>query len=455
MNANFKIPRDSKGRVDIHLFKEAYVESHRLFSDGKRLYLKDESKRLYRILPKEGNKELLKILKKEFLMEDEQSASINEELRRVVGELLTDPRIEFTPDKDLRHPEYINVNNGIVDLNTGDLLDKENLPDIYFDYILDFSYQKGCGVEKLPPVLENSLKKSRLSSESIEDFQFWVKALMETIGYIVSDNTEKRKSGFFIGATRSGKSTLAELVSMIVLPASKVKHYTLGQMVQNFSTANVAAAKLNISDELDVTTNRSLELFKTLVGGSEMSLQQKYDQDIEIRPRVKLLFCCNGLPNFRSMDIRAVLDRMLVIDFPQTVPENERDDNLVNKLYGERNVIFSIAVQAYIDSRKAGFTVLPAVKKMFNALIAEDGSVESFIAEIVKSSSDGKVAVQRLYEAYVKYCADNAVKAKARNELKASILCKFPDAECRKVRDKEFRSGASVQGIVGIELVSR
>ena len=121
MNANFKIPCDSKGRVDIHLFKEAYVESHRLFSDGKRLYLKDESKRLYRILPKEGNKELLKILKKEFLMEDEQSASINEELRRVVGELLTDPRIEFTPDKDLRHPEYINVNNGIVDLNTGDL----------------------------------------------------------------------------------------------------------------------------------------------------------------------------------------------------------------------------------------------------------------------------------------------------------------------------------------------
>ena len=56
MNANFKIPCDSKGRVDIHLFKEAYVESHRLFSDGKRLYLKDESKRLYRILPKEGNK---------------------------------------------------------------------------------------------------------------------------------------------------------------------------------------------------------------------------------------------------------------------------------------------------------------------------------------------------------------------------------------------------------------
>ena len=84
MNANFKIPRDSKGRVDIHLFKEAYVESHRLFSDGKRLYLRDESTRLYRILPKEGNKEILKILKKEFLMEDEQSASINDELRRVV-----------------------------------------------------------------------------------------------------------------------------------------------------------------------------------------------------------------------------------------------------------------------------------------------------------------------------------------------------------------------------------
>ena len=48
------------------------------------------------------------------------------------------------------------------------------------------------------------------------------------------------------------------------------------------------------------------------------------------------------------MDIRAVIDRMLVIDFPQTVPENERDDNLVNKLYDERDVIFSIAVQAYI-----------------------------------------------------------------------------------------------------------
>lgn len=452
MNANFKIPRDSKGRVDIHLFKEAYVESHRLFSDGKRLYLRDESTRLYRILPKEGNKELLKILKKEFLMEDEQSASINDELRRVVSELLTDPRIEFTPDEELRHPEYINVKNGIVDLNTGDLLEKANLLNIYFDYILDFSYQKGCQVEKLPPVLENSLKKSRLSSESIEDFRFWVKALMETIGYIISDNTEKRKSGFFVGATRSGKSTLAELVSMIVLPASKVKHYTLGQMAQNFSTANVASAKLNISDELDVTTNRSLELFKTLVSGSEMSLQQKYDQDIEIRPRVKLLFCCNGLPNFRSMDIRAVIDRMLVIDFPQTVPENERDDNLVNKLYDERDVIFSIAVQAYIESRKVGFTKLPAVQEMFNALITENDSLENFIAEIVEACPEGKVATNRLYEAYTKYCVDNAVKAKTRNELKAAIITKIPDTECRKVRDKEFRNGASVQGIAGIML---
>lgn len=450
---SFIIPRKEKGQVDIHLLKELYVESQRLHSDGKRLYLRCEAERIYRILPKEGSKELLKILKKEFLTEEEQSASVNDELRKVVGELLTDPRIEFDSDNVLRHPEYLNVRNGIVDMNSGELLEKQKLPGIYFDYILDFSYQSGCGVEKLPSILENALKKSRLSSEPAEDFQRWVKALMEAIGYIISDSSDKRKSGFFVGATRSGKSTLAELISKIIEPVSEVKHYTLAQMVQNFSTANVATAKLNISDELDVTSNRGLELFKTLVSGGEMSLQQKYGQDIEIRPRVKLLFCCNGLPNFRCMDIRAILDRMLVIDFSKTVQEEERDDNLVNKLYEERDVIFSIAVQAYLDSRKNGFTKLPTVQKMFKALIAEDDSVENFIKEAVQPCPEAKIAAQRLYEAYTKYCADNAVKAKTRNELKAAIISKHPTAETKKVRDPDFHCGASVQGFAGIKLV--
>ena len=117
---SFIIPRKEKGQVDIHLLKELYVESQRLHSDGKRLYLRCEAERIYRILPKEGSKELLKILKKEFLTEEEQSASVNDELRKVVGELLTDPRIEFDSDNVLRHPEYLNVRNGIVDMNSGE-----------------------------------------------------------------------------------------------------------------------------------------------------------------------------------------------------------------------------------------------------------------------------------------------------------------------------------------------
>ena len=110
-------------------------------------------------------------------------------------------------------------------------------------------------------------------------------------------------------------------------------------------------------------------------------------------------------------------------------------------------------MQAYLDSRKNGFTKLPTVQKMFKALIAEDDSVENFIKEAVQPCPEAKIAALRLYEAYTKYCADNAVKAKTRNELKAAIISKHPTAETKKVRDPDFHCGASVQGFAGIKLV--
>ena len=228
-----------------------------------------------------------------------------------------------------------------------------------------------------------------------------------------------------------------------------VKKYTLTQMAEGFSSMSAVQAKLNYADELDVSSKKSLQLFKLMVSGGELTLPQKYAEDRDVPIRAKLLFCCNELPDLHNLQAEAIMDRMLLIGFKNSV--KKRDSTLADYLYEERDRIVSMAFDAYMETKnKRKFTDSKFAQDLFKIYSVEQNSNKNFVNDCLKLATDGKIASSRLFDEYLIYCQANGIsKPLSRHSLYQEILTKFAGcAEQKKIRDPN--TGRSVQGFTGI-----
>ena len=370
-------------------------------------------------------------------------------IKSLLNELAVDSEIHIENAVFEKNMEYVNFRNGVLDINTGIFTAEV---DGYFDYVLDCNY---CTVDyqhsfpnSLLKLLKEPMDLENINSLSEKD-KSKVILVLEAIGYILSDSQQERKAIFFIGPTASGKSTLAKFIASIIAPKSMVKKYTLTQMAEGFSSMSAVRAKLNYADELDVSSKKSLQLFKLMVSGGELTLPQKYAEDRDVPIRAKLLFCCNELPDLHNLQAEAIMDRMLLIGFKNSV--KKRDSTLAASLYEQRDLIVSMAFDAYMETKKKRkFTDSKFAQDLLKIYSVEQNSNKNFVNDCLKLSTDGKIASSKLFDEYLSYCQANGIsKPLSRHSLYQEILTKFAGyAEQKKIRDPN--TGRSVQGFTGI-----
>lgn len=437
----------NKRQEELLQLKASIVNQKKLYCDGNDFYILQPEIRLIEKLPK-GN-ELVRFFKDNMLKklgyENLSVASIN----FLLNELAVDSEIHIENAVFEKNMEYVNFRNGVLDINTGNFTAEA---DCYFDYVLDCNYSTGESKNSFPKSLLKLLKEpldlENTDSLSEKDMNKVI-LVLEAIGYILADSQQERKAIFFIGPTASGKSTLAKFIASIITPKSMVKKYTLTQMAEGFSSMSAVRAKLNYADELDVSSKKSLQLFKLIVSGGELTLPQKYADDRDVVIRAKLLFCCNELPDLHNLQAEAIMDRMLLIGFKNSV--TKRDSTLADRLYAERDLIVSMAFDAYMEAKKKNsFTDSKFAQDLFKIYSVEQNSNKNFVNDCLKLSTDGKIASSKLFDEYLSYCQANGIsKPLSRHSLYQEILTKFAGyAEQKKIRNPD--TGRSVQGFTGI-----
>ena len=323
-----KIPTNGKGKVlTMDLVRE--IAGTELFkSDGKNLFKVNKVHRVFERI--ENLTVFIKILKKDVLHPDEADNIPKKFLETVYDELLVNSAIQFEA-ATLEHPHLLNVSNGILNLQklTFEEVSEDN--QFYFRYWLDFEYLE-CR-EEPPEILKAFIEKSIDKNDHVLFF--------EALGFIISDVQGKRKAPLFYGKSGSGKSTIANLIQKVVKPANVVTDYRMKQMSDGFSVGNIVQSKLNIADEFDVSSPKSLETFKSIVSGAQFTVSQKYMDDSTVKAKAKCLFCSNKLPDPKGLDPEAIYNRLLIINFTGKIPEKEQNEGLLDELYAERNAIFS------------------------------------------------------------------------------------------------------------------
>ena len=364
------------------------------------------------------------------------SKQIKEAAKRLcyVPELQIDLTEEFW-----RGQMLINLVHGVYDIMRQELVPVRN--EHKFDYVINIRYRPHCKLDDAP-----TFKHYIETSVGMEQYE----CLMRVLGYCISSLTKGRKAFDFYGIGRTGKSIILNVLEAVI-GGDLVSHEPFHAMSGERAKAHYEGKRVNISRETSTKPNRNEESFKSLISCEYTTGSEKYERQKDFVATLSFVFAGNSDIDFTFMD-DAILDRLVYIIFNRTIPEDEIDLDLEDKLLKEKDVIFSLALDSLkgLIMDKYDFKMAPIAEEHIKHRRYLIHSTESFLDEKCKLSENGKVSKVALYAAYTAFCKANALKPEGRNTFYDKV--RNYDASITDGRAPDS-AGISVQGFHGIQLI--
>ncbi|MGF9964259.1 DNA primase family protein [Bacillus rhizoplanae] len=342
------------------------------------------------------------------------------------------------------YPHLINFRDCVLDIETGQIL--PHSPNYCFKSYVNANYRSERSEGKTFLKFINQCTNGDL--EKIE-------LLQQCMGYLLSYYTTAKKWFVFIGQPNTGKSTLLDVITEIV-GGEYTSAVSLHQLNQRFMTAELFNVRLNISGELNEGELKDIDVLKKITGNDVLMGERKGKDPFFFTNKCKLLFAGNQMPSLRKLDsTTAFIDRIVFVVFNNTIPKQERDYGLKDKLLNERDFIVRWAIEGGKRLVKNNF-VFPDCEDSIqfkNQYVKEINNVSEFVRDLcVLEPYDKNIRVHKkdLFNAYLKYCKDNCSKVLSKSEFFQEI-CKL------NVEPKKFRLNGSnpLEGYEGLALLSQ
>lgn len=325
-------------------------------------------------------------------------------IKTLISALQYNVDIHLDKDKFDSKENLINVKNGVFDVCTGKIHQKSYK--YYFTSYIDASFCENVTLDDCP-TFKMFCKTSLCGDEKS------LILLLQIIGYLCCNNSSAKKAFMFIGEKNCGKSKILEFISRLI-GEDNVCNIPLHKLGNRFNVAELSRHKVNIQAELSLESLREIETFKNAVGGDTLCGEDKGENLFYFKNKCKLLFAGNGMPALKTQDTtQAFISRLVFLMFPKEIPEEQRDFELVDKLYAERDVIFSLAMKELQKLIHNGFWFeLPELSKLqIQSFTEQNNQIADFINECCVFGTECKVFSRDLYHAYEKFCKDNCLFA--------------------------------------------
>lgn len=190
--------------------------------------------------------------------------------------------------------------------------------------------------------------------------------MQRSAGYALTGKTTEHKLLFLYGSGRNGKgvftNTLSgiwgdynrQAASEIFLKSSGDRHAT--------GLAGLHGARLVLGSELPRGKVWNEAVIKDLTGGDIMSARLMRQDFFDFMPQLTLMISGNTQPDFQGVD-EAIRSRVVLVPFNVTIPENERDPNLAEKLREEWPAILRWCIDGCLEWQKRGLDIPESIKQ--------------------------------------------------------------------------------------------
>jgi len=295
------------------------------------------------------------------------------------------------------NPMLFNCKNGTIDLGTGTLR----------------AHCRGDLVSKIAPVeFEPDAKcptwdkfLATVTDGNTELAQY----LQRCVGYSLTGQTSEHALFLLYGTGANGKSTFLEVLRYIFGEYSQTADFSsflasTGQAVRN-DLAKLCGARFVTASESDGGRRLDETVIKQLTGGDTIAARFLYSESFEFTPQLKLWLGTNHKPTIRGQD-EGVWRRIRVIPFTVSIPDEQQDHYLRDKLKLEASGIFNWALEGLTKWQADGLKEPAVVKDAITEYRTDQDVLLHFINNRCFENFEVESPARDLYQAYKQWAAE-------------------------------------------------
>lgn len=342
-----------------------------------------------------------------------------------------------------KEPRYLALENGDVDLETGEFLQPSPERKIlkYSPVVYD---PKACA-----STWKKTLKDCLVHDDTVEFFQ-------RLVGYAALGDPKEDKIVFLHGYGCNGKSTIMSALKR-VFGSLAVAMYpeTLVSLSEKRMASGAATpdlmllkgARIAIAEELPEGAKIKSEALKRLAGTETLVARNLYEAPVQFRPTATIFLCTNHLPEVEDNGT-GVWRRPILIETPRNFdndPEIKKDVNLNEKLLRESPGILNWVLEGVKLYKKYGLNIPKRHIYAVNKWRGEEDFVGTWIDECLeKDDPQSKIAMPDVYANFRLWALDRGLDKRSASWL------------TRRLKEKRYtiaRGSKNRSFIHGVKLV--
>jgi putative DNA primase/helicase len=313
--------------------------------------------------------------------------------------------------------QVISCRNGLLDLDNRTL--HEHTPALFNVVAVPFAYDALAA--------EPTLFLDFLASVWGDDEES-IALLQEYFGYVLSGRLDQQKLLMLVGPTRSGKGTVARVLTALVGGRRNVPGPTLASLNTNFGLSPLIGKPLAIISDarLGGPAHTVVERLLSITGEDTLTIDRKYREPWNGKLPTRFVILTNELPAFKDAS-GVIANRFLTLRMTESYLGRE-DLDLGVKLRADLPGILNWSLEGLDRLNRNGRFTVPASSRDAATLMADLASpVSAFVRECCIREPGATVTVDALYTEWRAWAEQNGHRALSKVSFGRDLRAVVPE----------------------------
>lgn len=309
----------------------------------------------------------------------------------------SEPAVQAAPCDFDADPMLLNCRNGILDLRTGTL--QPHNPSAMLTRLAGCAYDPHATAPRWLAFLARVFA----GNQDMIDY------MQRCAGYSLTGDTSEQSLFVLHGTGANGKSTFLGVLHELIGEYGQVTDFSTflvkHQDVIRNDLAALAGVRFTSAIEASEGARLAENVIKQMTGGELIRARFLFAEGFEYKPQFKVWLAANHKPVIRGTD-HAIWRRPKLIPFTVTIPDNEKDPHLPEKLRAELPGILNWALQGCLGWQRSGLDTPAEVVAATATYRAESDVIGQFLAECCLELEGATTLASALYAEYRVWCKD-------------------------------------------------
>ncbi len=247
-----------------------------------------------------------------------------------------------------------------------------------------------------------------------------IEYLQKVVGYTLTGSVRLKVLFCLFGEGNNGKTTFLELIRYMLgdYSAQVLIDSLMTKRNQESNTtladlADLRGARFVTTSETEAGQRLAEGKLKYLTGMGEIKTCRKYENPFTFTPTHKIFMDANHRPVVRGSD-PAIWNRLKLIPFTVSIPEDEIDVNLLSRLKSEASGVLTWAMGGWLAYQNDGLVEPESVRAAVDSWKTEDDPYREFFEDECEFGAAHTVPVTEIWQKFSSWAQDNGIRYPSR-----------------------------------------